>query len=79
MKHLKLLNAEEDLLTVCSSPSPTPSRNGSTDGRSCIQLKPDGFNESSELNFLLSLFKSLFCASGLKDVLISSFLLMFLH
>ncbi|EUB59253.1 hypothetical protein EGR_05854 [Echinococcus granulosus] len=46
LKHLKLLNAEEDLLTVCASPSSTPSRNGSTDGRPRIQPKPDGFNES---------------------------------
>ncbi|KAL5969079.1 hypothetical protein TSMEX_003201 [Taenia solium] len=46
LKHLKLLDTEEDLLTLCPSPSPTPSRNGSTDGRPCIQLKPDGFNES---------------------------------
>ncbi|VDM34260.1 unnamed protein product [Hydatigera taeniaeformis] len=46
LKHLKVLNTEEDFLTVCSSPSPTPSRNGSIDCRSCILSNPDGFNES---------------------------------
>ena len=49
LKQLKLLNNEEDLATVCSSPSQTPSRNGSVDGRPCPNIRHEGFDDTSEL------------------------------
>ena len=53
LKHLKLLTNEEDLTTIFSS-SQTPSRNGSMDGRLYPNIKPEGFDDTSEFSLFLS-------------------------